>query len=997
MADLRGRALLRFGLLTSAAVIGLVAGPAQAQSADELETVVVTGFRASLQKAIELKREEVGVRDSIVAEDMGKYPASNIAESLTRVPGVVLSRDTVSNEGQRLTVRGLDASYTVVTVNGIPVKMQTGDSAYGSSSRAVDLDAFGADLFNRVDFYKTPAAELSEGGIGGVVDLRTPHPFDYTGFKASYSLGVSDNTNRNKGVPRGSFQVSDTWGPFGALIAVSALKSSNEIEGTQYSGIQQARNEFGKNDRSTTYDFGPGRGGYDARANIGSYTVDQINQAFVPRFARNYLNINDRIRYSGLLSLQYKPSERFDTSFDLMVAQLSDMRQENDIGVYFRSTGPNTADYSKCVAGTYSFRDYTGCSALVPINVGVDPTNNNLYGTFANANWYNENRWHDSKDKFISGTWTAKYKLTDALTVTADGAISDAHSFYSDNRIYMIAYNSMFTWDPRHSIDFPLMTTDADLTNPARYATPTAKSPAIDANYYKQSDRVVAGKVKADYILDTGIGVLGRVTLQSGLEYVATKKGRDGKTGYGAVVGSTYILSNGQPLGTAPASAYWQNHLPVSNFLSGYDHGPTITNWMTVPRSFYLQVGFNDILDAQPSSMSSVYEVTEAVKSAYVQGVSDGTILGKSFRINTGLRLALTQMYGYNYASSKDTSGAVIYTKQKLHSSYDNLLPSLSLQYDVIDDVTLRASYGRTITRASLDRIAQGTSIPSRFTAAASTGNPDLKPLLANNIDFGAEWYFAPESVLSVGVFYKGLKNLVAVDTQYVPFSTLNLPDSSLDLTALGTTGPNGTKIIDPNLTVTLNGYKNLNPLVVKGFEVYFQQPFTFLPDPLDGFGTLLSFTYTAGAAGGDGTGFKANDGTIYKMPIAGLATYAYSASLYYEKEAYSVRASYNWRSKITTGDLKSYYSTNLQQMYQARGQLDGTVAYKFSDAIELRMDVSNLLNEKNYMCFMDPAGNVVPKGTLSPRVAGYGSCGDHRDYDNWYGRTYTLSIRGRF
>ena len=151
--------------------------PAAAQG-DSQEVVTVTGYRASLEQALNIKRDTVGVRDSIVAEDIGKFPASNIAESLLRVPGVVLARDTRTYEGRQLTVRGLPAAYTIVTVNGNPIHVET-NSNVGSNARAVDLDAFGADLFSRVDFYKSPSAKLDEGGIGGVIDLRTPHPFDY--------------------------------------------------------------------------------------------------------------------------------------------------------------------------------------------------------------------------------------------------------------------------------------------------------------------------------------------------------------------------------------------------------------------------------------------------------------------------------------------------------------------------------------------------------------------------------------------------------------------------------------------------------------------------------------------------------------------------------------------------------------------------------------------------------------------------------------------------
>src|SRR5687767_7489494 len=143
----------------------------------ELEEVVVTGFRSSLEKGIELKREAVGVRDSIVAEDIGKFPEQNVAESLQRIPGVFLTRDGASNEGQRVSIRGLGSQYSLTTINGAPVRTTSAQNV-GTSTRDFNFDVFPSELFGRVDIYKTPQASLEEGGIGGNVDLQTPRPFD---------------------------------------------------------------------------------------------------------------------------------------------------------------------------------------------------------------------------------------------------------------------------------------------------------------------------------------------------------------------------------------------------------------------------------------------------------------------------------------------------------------------------------------------------------------------------------------------------------------------------------------------------------------------------------------------------------------------------------------------------------------------------------------------------------------------------------------------------
>src|SRR5687767_14585827 len=155
--------------------------PAESQNlgspGNAVEEVVVTGFRQSLAEGIELKREAVGVRDSIVAEDIGKFPEQNVAESLQRIPGVFLSRDGASNEGQRISIRGLGSQYSLTTINGAPVRTTSAQNV-GTSTRDFNFDVFPSELFGRVDIYKTPQASLEEGGIGGNVDLQTPRPFD---------------------------------------------------------------------------------------------------------------------------------------------------------------------------------------------------------------------------------------------------------------------------------------------------------------------------------------------------------------------------------------------------------------------------------------------------------------------------------------------------------------------------------------------------------------------------------------------------------------------------------------------------------------------------------------------------------------------------------------------------------------------------------------------------------------------------------------------------
>ena len=191
---------------------GSLATGAWAQAAapqDTVDEVVVTGFRSSLQKSLGLKKDAIVVRDSIVAEDIGKFPEANVAEALQRIPGVYLSRDGASNEGQRISIRGLGSDYNVTTINGAPVRT-TSSSNVGGSSRDFNYDVFASELFGRVDFYKTPLAELEEGGIGGVVDLQTPRPFDSPGRHIRYQVVGSYNDKSKHLDPAGFALFSNT-------------------------------------------------------------------------------------------------------------------------------------------------------------------------------------------------------------------------------------------------------------------------------------------------------------------------------------------------------------------------------------------------------------------------------------------------------------------------------------------------------------------------------------------------------------------------------------------------------------------------------------------------------------------------------------------------------------------------------------------------------------------------------------------------------------------
>jgi iron complex outermembrane receptor protein len=311
-----------------------VAPAAPAASDDPVSTVVVTGFRSSLQKALNLKQQAIGVRDSIVAEDIGKFPEANVAESLQRVPGVILNRDESSGEGQRISIRGLPTEYSVTTLNGAPVNT-TSTSTIGSAARGFNYDVFASELFGRIDFYKSPLAELTEGGLGGIVDLQTPRPFDNPKRTVRYGITAGYNTMSEHTDPAAFALYSNTWGNWGFLVGASHSGSMNNRSGFEATGGYNS--SFNGSQSPVRGNFALALDYDSPLANLGGYTRQQIDNALLPRIYRFYGSQNERTRDGLVSSLQYK-NGGLNVSLDTLYSKLKNERDEMYFGILMRNS-----------------------------------------------------------------------------------------------------------------------------------------------------------------------------------------------------------------------------------------------------------------------------------------------------------------------------------------------------------------------------------------------------------------------------------------------------------------------------------------------------------------------------------------------------------------------------------------------------------------------------------------------------------------------------------
>lgn len=942
--------------------LSVYAAPGWAQDqptgSEPLQTVTVTGFRSSLEKALNLKQQAIGIRDSIVAEDIGKFPEANVAESLQRIPGVYLYRDGSSNEGNRISIRGLGPQFGVTTINGAPVHTTSGGNA-GSAARDFNYDVFASDLFGRVDFYKSPLAELDEGGIGGVVDMQTPRPFDRKGRTIRYSATGSYNDASRKTDPKLSLILSDTWGNWGALLGVAGSNSTNQRSGFQSTGGYLSP-ALGRNNAPPGYflPFNFDLDYNDPRANLGNLTREQVDNALLPRQHRVYGSRNERERRGLVNSFQYK-NGGLDISLDSLYSTLDDKRDEYTFGVAIR----NSRTTNRAIEP-----GRPGHNGFVPIDVFID-RNNLLQGTFGNTSYLNEQIYYDSATDFGMNSLNLKYKASQDLSFHASAGRSSSKAYFTNNRIFSNLYGVTSTIDSSKNNVYPVLSSNVDYNDRSLY-----KDPQIGYNYSDEYDRARHLKFAADWNYGLWGGWSGK--LKAGLSYVSAEKEL---VNYNATAaGQRQTLPIGGTLTSqgSALSAYMQQGSPIPHFASDAPGGFP-TSWAHFDRAF-----MHDVLDpigaknATAPNPGTSFVTTEDVSSLFLQSDFTGRLWERELRINVGVRYARTDVEIDNFTQVTE-NGVRSWVPKHSEGRYSNVLPSLSAAYDLRDDLIVRASLGRTITRAGLAIIAGNTSIPNAFEANAVSGNPNLKPQLSDQVDLTAEWYFQRGSLLSGGLFHKRMKDLTQSVRTTVPFSSLGLPDTAL--------GPNlwdpALGRPNPDLPINLSSFVNASEQKVSGLELAYQQAFSFLPAPWNGLGAMASYTRVKWPI----PDWVAADGSRYE--VWEVPRYSYSLTLYYERGPWALRTSYNYRDRHAQSRSEVGINQSLNSMSiwkPERGLLDASISYKISDNLEFRLDGMNLNNEKTFIYYKDMLGR-------------YGDDRARTDDLIYDGRTIQLGLRGSF
>jgi iron complex outermembrane receptor protein len=693
---------------------GTIAG-----NADAGPEIVVSGYRQSLAIAQDLKRGAVGAQDDILASDIAAFPDLNLAESLQRIPGITITRD--SGEGRQITLRGLGPDFTRTQLNGMEVM---GNTASGmdnrgavSRSRSFDYSLFASELFNHVSVQKSYAAEQDEGGIAGTVQLFSAKPFDYAGTRFVVSAKGQTNDNTSGVTPRLVGLASGRWGDFGALVSVA------------YSEIKS--NEFGYRN------WGWGKVKYNP-ANIGpnidaaTNALLQSGNIFAPTAQSPSTWYTDRKRLGITSALQYHPGDAFKLDIDLLYGRLQDHRDDYAIA----SAGSNALTGSP-IGGTQVIQSAVidGDTLRAASYTGIDQrsehhivrNHTDFYQAVANASWQASDR--------LSFTGLAGFEESDFSQPVFD-------------KVFMEAKNMAFSFDTRPRI--PVNSYGIDLTNPSLWSLQR-----LDVQENKITNKYANGKLDAAYKLAESS------TFKVGGEYKHFTN-----SGYQYV---NKVFHN------VPANIAIPNDLKQ---VIGRDS--LIPYIVGNVDGIYAYVGDPRDLSAKYLQAGSDYQVEEKTWAGFAQYDLDTYVGGMRLRANAGIRYYSTDLTSSGHLTAV-VNGVTTLQPVAITTNSHGWLPAANIALDVASDVVARVSANRNVNRPALGDLAAAGSITTRPNGGSvSFGNPFLKPYKATSVEGSVEYYMDRHGFLSFGVFYKNMDSFTTPTTKQVPYSETGLPLSLL-------------------------------------------------------------------------------------------------------------------------------------------------------------------------------------------------------------------------
>jgi TonB-dependent receptor len=1039
----RARMLLRTATILAGGMLVSVSSPALAQNdppptpddqvADDDNEVVVTGIRAALNNSANAKRDAVGFTESVFADDIGDFPDTNLAESFNRVPGITISRE-VTGEGLNIAIRGLGTNFTRILLNGAPVAIaSTGRTDAQNTNREVDLDLFPSELFTQLTVNKSALASQIEGGAAGTVNMRTARPFDNPGMHLTYSAQLTNNNNSDRWGGRGSLVASGTWGDFGILIGVAAVRSEARVTGFETIGWTNPNLSAAQSTSATRNATGGGNWTIPTNvpANAGNglvtgavidqafllannpgLTIDQLDNALIPRLGRPMDEFGTKDRISTVVALEWRPSDQLRFYVDSMYGYRKNDLERIDMNWVGRN------------------------GAMIPLNVQVDNPNCTTgcvvtSGTYANAQWFLEYRPHIETVEFWGVNPGLEWEITDRLRFDIQGNWTES-DFHRESPTVLVntPASSGVTVHYTNDGGVPDIQTNADLNNPANFVWAGGRVNIQDERRHTETKGVRWNLRWGEDEFNVRVGgafddversIRAFDNSQAWQNAVCGNQPSDflpgpntqpqcrglNLPGAAQPGDPTYpAYGTGFTAGRTPPVTYLGSLIPQSTLASFLMPGPS--GFITVDwERFRTASNYDAFHDAAPEGTSSNTGaqggyVREKTYGLYAELNGDTLLGGNRLRYNIGLRWVETHQTIGGFVSvadprnSQDPDGVGplpaacpggganlrdgscypnILNFALTSNTYDNWLPSANIAYNVSDQAIVRVAASRTMTRPNPNAMLPGVSFSSPSADVGTRGNPALSPFISENLDLGFEYYMGGGSYFAVAAFRKTIEGFTVTGTTTVPFSDLAQygitfetlsPTQQAAITARG--GP-------ATATVVLNQQVNASgQLTVNGLEATWVQSLDFL------LGRHLGI---------NGFGFQVN-GTIIDQKgsgaapavAIGVARYSYNATIYYENHGISARLSTTWaegsQSSGTNQNgipLAALFSDDYQQ-WDFSSSLDLGQIFDSPRLPQLTFDVVNIFEATQRSYFQFPNAAFT---SYNP------------------GRTVLIGLRGRF
>ncbi|WP_313051753.1 TonB-dependent receptor [Stenotrophomonas cyclobalanopsidis] len=889
-------------LLAMAVSLALSAGAAaqqqsEAPSATNLDTVNVTGYRASVEKALDIKRSESGVVDAIVAEDIGKFPDLNLAESLQRIPGVVITRE--AGEGRNISVRGLGPDFTRVRINGMEAltTVGAGDQSGGTNrGRGFDFNVFASDLFSQLIVRKTASADIEEGSLGATVDLRTARPFDYDGFTFAASGQASYNGMAEKADPRLSALISNTFadGTFGALLSVAYSERQALEEGSN----------------TGRWANGPSNGNFSAAS---PFAAARAADVFHPRFPRYVQMEHEQKRLGVTGSLQWKPSDATEISLDALYSKIDATRDEQYIEAISFSRGTSTTPR------------LVGKPSTIVKN-GEIRDNALLYGEFDNVDIRTENRHDEWSTEFKQLSLNGQHRFGDDFTLSGKIGISRSkHENPVQTTVIMDKYDVKgYSYDYRGNSRFPVINYGINPTDPSGWelAEIRLRPQYVDNDFD-------TGQLDFNWNISPGFRLKGGV-LAKDYTFKTTELRRASELAVPTFADGTKIV----PVDLTSQAG-----------LKGIQGSPS--NWV-VPDLDAIAEQFdiysNSGTFAVAPRANNVRSVEEKDRGAWLMG-EFSTELGS---------LPLSGNFGVRYVRTKQSSTGLSTlstgtAQTTVSRSYDDTLPSFNLVAEVTPDFLIRLGAAKVMSRPGLGSLTPGATVAVAGGARTiSSGNPTLDPIRATNVDLGFEWYFAEGAMAGIGLFYKDIESFVQTTREVRPFSDSGLPES-----LLAGTGASASDDFTYTRPVNTPGGE------LHGVEANYTQPFSFLPGKWSNLGVQLNYTWVESKIqylNSAGQPVMKTDLTGLSKS-SWNATLFYEGETFAGRVSATNRDDYLTQApgQETGFNLDGYHGMTGTTV------IDASIRYKISEQLELSLEGINLTNEASDEWVYSPLTGRLP------------------------------------